>query len=645
MKKFLLIVFFIPVFANAQNYSSNNKKAIEYFERAFTHYNAYQYKESVYWAEAALEKDDKFTEVYYLLSDIYGEVGQPEKKILYLKKAVEINPQKNTLAFFTLAKTELSVGKYEDAESHFLELKKFDQLNIYTKFTDSLLNICRFGIESIKNPIKFNPKNAGESVNSEFDEYLPTLTADEKLLIYTRLIPTGSVNYAGEYEFQEDFFVSIKQDNTYLLSKPMGEPLNTYSNEGAQSISADGRLLFFTSCNDEKGKNPHGKAYGSCDIFLSRKIGDKWTKPVNLGPTVNTKYWESQPSFSSDGKTMYFTSNRPGGKGGMDIWMTQMNPDSTWNIPINCPDNVNTAKHEQSPFIHYDNQTLYFSSNGHPGMGQQDLFYTRKDSLGNWGKPVNLGYPVNTFEEEVTLIINPMGNKAWYASMKKPSFGGLDLFSFELDPKIRPNQVTFVSGIVYNIESSEKLSASLKLIRLSDNELIATATSDPQTGEYLVCIPAGNDYAFHVSKQGYLFFSENFSPAVHSDSVKTFFFDIPLSPLKKGKKTILKNVFFDYDSYEIKTTSETELENLFNFLYSNQNVTIEISGHTDNTGDEKHNDELSLNRAKAVYNYLIEKGIQNNRLQFKGYGSKQPVDTNSTEEGRKNNRRTEFKIL
>jgi outer membrane protein OmpA-like peptidoglycan-associated protein/tetratricopeptide (TPR) repeat protein len=645
MKKALLIIFFLPVALHAQNYSTNNKKAIEYFERAFGHYNAFQYKEAVYWAEAALEKDDHFTEVYYLLSDIYGEVSLPEKKIHYLKKAVEINPQKNALAFYTLAKTELSIGNYKDAEVHFLELKDIDQLNVYTEFADSLLRICRFGLEAIKNPVSFKPVNAGETINSEFDEYLPTLTADEKLLIYTRLVPTGTVNYAGEYEFQEDFYISQKKDDAYLLSKPMDEPLNTYSNEGAQSISADGRILLFTSCNDERGKNPHGKAYGSCDIFISYKLGDKWSKPRNIGPPVNSKYWESQPSFSADGKTLYYTSDRPGGKGGMDIWMTQMKPDSSWMIPENCGEMINTSKHEQSPFIHYDNQTLYFSSNGHLGMGQQDLFYTRKDSSGNWGKPVNLGYPINTFEEEVTLIINPKGDKAYYSSMKKPSLGGLDLFYFELDPKIRPNQVTFVSGMVYDVETSQKLSATLKLIRLSDNKQIATATSDPITGEYLICIPAGNDYAFHVSKQGYLFYSENFSLAGHSDSIKTFFFDIPLSPLKKGKKTVLKNIFFDYDSYEIKNTSLPELENLFAFMQKNETVKIEISGHTDNTGNENHNNELSLNRAKAVYEYLIEMGIQSNRLQFKGYGSKQPVDANNTEVGRSKNRRTEFKIL
>ncbi len=645
MNKLILILLFLPVDIYAQTYSSDNKKAVEFFERAFGYYNSYQYKESVYWAEAALEKDNKFIEVYYLLSDIYAEVGKPQKTIQYLKTAVEIRPEKNIQAFLTLAKTELSIGNYADAKTHFLDLNKYDVLHIYTKLSDSLIMVCNFGIEAMNNPVNFKPVNAGENINSEFDEYLPALSANEKLLIFTRLIPSGKISFDGQYEFQEDFFVSRKKGNEYSKAEAFGEPLNTHSNEGAQSISADGRMLFFTSCDYESGKNPHGKSNGSCDIFVSHKNGNKWSKPLNLGTPVNSKFWESQPSFSADGKTLYFTSNRPGGKGGMDIWMSQMKPDSTWMIPVNCGDRINTSKHEQSPFIHYDNTTLYFSSNGLTGMGKQDLFLSKKDSSNHWKKPVNLGYPINTCDEEVTMAINPTGDKAYYSSEKKPSLGGLDLFYFELDTKIRPNPVTFVSGVVYDIETSEKLSSTVKLIRLTDNIVVASAMSDPVNGEYLICIPSGNDYAFNVSKSGYLFFSENFSLTENKDSLKNYYFDIPLSPLKKGKKTILKNIFFDYDSYEIKKTSFVELENLYNFLKNNETVKIEISGHTDNIGNENHNLELSVKRAKAVYEYLTVKGISSERIRFEGYGSKQPIDSNENEKGRQNNRRTEFKIL
>ncbi|MCD6556038.1 MAG: OmpA family protein, partial [Bacteroidales bacterium] len=424
-----------------------------------------------------------------------------------------------------------------------------------------------------------------------------------------------------------------------------GKPLNTRGNEGAQSISADGKLLFFTSCEYAKGKSAHGKTYGSCDIWLSHKIGSKWSKPKNLGHQVNSKYWESQPSFSADGKTLYFASNRPGGKGKIDIWKTEMQKDSTWNQPVNLGDNVNTPGEDQSPFIHYDNKTLYFSSTGHSGMGKSDLFFTKKDKTGHWQKPVNLGYPINTFEEEISLTINAKGNKAFFASSKNSEFGGLDIYTFDLPVNDRPEQVTYIEGIVYDKETTDKLYSRIKLINLKTNKEVAVTSSDQLTGKYLICLPAGADYAFNVSKTGYLFFSENFSFENTEDTLKTYHFDIPLSPIKKGKKTILKNIFFDTDSYTLKAESETELQNLLQFLKNNPAVRIEIGGHTDNTGSEAHNKQLSENRAKSVYNYLIENGIGKNRLIYKGYGSTFPIDNNKTEEGKQNNRRTEFKIL
>ncbi|MCD4793011.1 MAG: OmpA family protein [Bacteroidales bacterium] len=629
----------------SQTLSTKSKKAIQYFNKAFEYYNLYKYEESIYWCEAAINKDKKFIEVYYLLSDIYDETKRPLKKINILKQAVDINPQKSALAFLTLAKTELSIGRYEDAKYHFDELKKYDVLNTYSEMTKPYIKKCIFGINALKNPVDFKPENLGVNINSEFDEYLPTITADEQTLIFTRLIPTGKRAYNGTLEMQEDFFISEKENNTYEEAKEFGSPLNTYSNEGAQSISADGKFLFFTSCEYNKGESPHGKSYGSCDIFVSEKVGDKWSKPENIGERVNTKYWESQPAFSSDGKTLYFVSSRPGGKGGMDIWMTQIQADNTWAVPVNLGNNINTEKHEQSPFIHYDNQTLYFSSNGHLGMGKQDIFISRKDTSGNWQKPVNLGYPINTHDEEVSLIINTKGNKAFFASSKKSKYGGLDLYTFELNEENRPNQVTYVHGTVYDIETSEKLSSKIKLININKNCEVATASSDEETGEFLICLPSGNDYAFNVSKPGYLFYSENFTLSHTSDSLKTYYFRIPLSPIKKGRKTILKNIFFEIDSYKLQKISYAELDKLYDFLINNKSVKIEISGHTDNTGSEQHNNQLSLQRAKSVYDYLINEGIQSLRMTYKGYGSKHPVDTNATKEGRQNNRRTEFKVL
>ncbi len=646
MKKIVIILL---VLINGQIYSqhlsSKNKKAIQYFNKALEYYNSYNYKEAIYWSEQALDKDKKFIEVYYLLSDIYGETGNYDKKIIALQKAISLQPEKNALAYFTLAKTELQIGRYEDAKKDFELLKKYDSQKRYDRQVEKYLKKCNFGIEAMQNPVKFNPSNMGKNINSEFDEYLPGITADEKIFIFTRLIPTGRISVDGTYEKQEDFFYSEKQKNSYTPAKAFGKPLNTPGNEGAQSISADGRLLFFTACEYEKGKSAHGKTYGSCDIYISRKTGNKWSKPKNLGHTVNSKYWESQPSFSADGRTLYFASNRPGGKGKIDIWKTTMNADSSWTKPVNLGDSVNTSGQDQSPFIHYDNKTLYFSSNGHLGMGKADLFLCRKTDSIHWSKPENLGYPINTFDEEVSLTINARGNKAFFASSKKSEFGGLDIYTFEMPENKRPKQVTYVRGTVYDKISGEKLSARIRLINLKTKKEVAITNSDEENGTYLVCLPAGENYAFNVSKNGYLFYSENFSLTETTDSVKIYNYDIALSPVRKGESIILKNIFFDTDSYKLKETSFIELNNLAVFLKKNQNLKIEISGHTDNTGTEKHNMQLSLNRAKSVCEYLVSKGIPSERLTYKGYGSKFPVAGNNTEAGKRQNRRTEIKIL
>jgi len=646
LKKIITILFIlISGIAFSQNLSTKNKKAIEYFYKAFEYYNSFNYSEAEYWSEQALHKDKNFIEVYYLLSDIYGETKRYDKKIIVLKSAIEIDPEKNALAFFTLAKTELAVGKYKDAVTHFKELEKYDISGSYTKNIDIYYSRCEFGIKAINNPVDFKPINLGKEINSEYDEYHPSITADEKTLIYTRLIPTSKYSYDGRQEMQEDFYITDKVNDIFEDSRAFGDPLNTYSNEGAQSISADGKLLFFTSCEFYKGKSPHGVSFGSCDIFMSKKTGDKWSDPENLGEIVNSKYWESQPSFSSDGKTLYFTSNRPGGKGKNDIWKTELRDDESWTVPVNMGDSINTEKHEQSPFIHHDNQTLYFASDGHPGMGKSDLFISRKDSSGIWLKPVNMGFPINTHDEEVSLTINIKGTTGYFASSKKSKFGGLDIYSFNINEENKPNQVTYVHGTVYDIETGKRLSSQIKLIDIQKNEEIARTNSDEINGEFLICIPAGKEYAFNVSKKGYLFYSENFSIKITSDSLKTYFFKIPLSPIKKGKKAVLKNIFFEYDSYKLQKRSYAELDKLFNFLKENPNIKIELSGHTDNTGTEAYNNKLSLQRAKSVYDYLISKGADKTRLTYKGYGSKSPVDTNDTEEGRQNNRRTEFKII
>lgn len=646
-----IIIFFVIVFSSlslfSQTYSVKNKKAISYFEEALRNYQAKSYYQSIYYAEKALKKDSKFVEVYYLLSDIYALQGRYQDKIDALKKAIGISPQRNAQAYILLAKAEIRLGKYKDAKAHLRLLKKLDTHNKFAGYTKKYDDICDFALQAIANPVNFKPINLGANINTKYSEYLPSVSVDEQTLIYTIALPrAGITEIKSQKDTQEDFYISKRDKNGIRMqSKNMGAPVNTIGNEGAQSISPDGRMLFFTSCNNKLGENLHGKSFGSCDIFVSYKEGNDWTKPINIGEPVNSYWWESQPSFSSDGKTLYFVSNRPGGEGGIDIWYAIKKENGTWGKVINAGKNINTAGDEQSPFIHPDNKTLYFSSDGLLGMGQTDLFVTRKDSLGKFQKPMNLGYPINTFNEEFSLILNSKGDKAYFSASYETGFGGMDLYEFEMPVNIRPNPVTYVKGVVYDVETDKKLSASFNIFDLLKGDTVTSSFSDKTTGEFLICIPSGNNFALNVSKEGYLFYSDNFVIPESKDSLQTYYLEIPLSPIKKGEKIILKNVFFDTDSYILKVESNVELDKTVIFLNKNSKIKIEIGGHTDNTGNEKHNKQLSKNRANAVYKYFISKGILAERLSFKGFASEHPIAKNTTKEGRSQNRRTEIKII
>ena len=433
--------------------------------------------------------------------------------------------------------------------------------------------------------------------------------------------------------------MSKKVDGKWQKRSNVGPPINTPANEGAQCISPDGQFLFYTLCNSPSGM-------GRCDIYFSFKEGNKWSTPKNVGPPINSKYWDSQPSLSSDGNTLYFVSNRPGGKGEKDIWSSTLTKEGYWGAPVNLGDSINTEYSDMSPFIHPDNKTLYFASEGHPGMGKHDIFYARMKKDGTFGKPVNIGYPINTSSDEFSLIVNSKGNLAYYASSnRKEGFGNLDLYSFDLYEKARPTLVTYVKGKVFDVDTKKMLDAKLELLDLETSKVVTEIYSNAITGEYLVCLPANKNYAFNASRNGYLFYSENFSLINRKNPEEPFLMDIPLKPIKTGEKVVLKNIFFETGKYNLKDESRSELNKLGDFLIKNPKVKIEVSGHTDNVGDQKMNQTLSLNRAKSVYDFLITNGIAAERLTYKGFGETQPVDSNDAEKGRAANRRTEFKVI
>ncbi|MCD4790356.1 MAG: OmpA family protein [Bacteroidales bacterium] len=642
IKYIIISFFFVSVFLNIsaqEELSSKSKKAKKAYINGEEFLRLHNYLQAEKHFLNAVDEDPGFYEAYMLLGEIYEQTKKDTDAVVVYRKAVAINPDRFPGAFFLLANIEYKNGWYKDALEHYIAYLEYPKIHNENRVnSEKRLQNCEFAMESMANPVPFNPANLGENINSDRDEYFPCITADNQTLLFTRLLQ-DSRSYTGR---QEDFFISHNKDSAWQLAYNIGEPINTIQNEGAPSLSADGNILIFTACESIDGYGTNRKGFGRCDLFASKRMGNKWSVPYNLEEPVNSRQWESQPSFSSDGKTLYFVSNR---HNNYDIWVSMVNENGEWSVPEKLGANINTDNYEGSVFIHPDNQTLYFSSDGHVGMGGLDIYVSKKDSTGKWGKPMNLGYPINTFKDENSILISADGELAMFASDREGGFGGLDLYGFELYEEVRPEKVTYIKGVVFDNETGKKLEARFELIDLATGNIAVTSFSNKGTGEFLVCLPANHDYALNVSKEGYLFYSENFNLSGEKPLTDPVLKDVPLKPLKSGEKVILKNIFFETDKYDLKKTSEIELQKLIELLNKNPGIKIEISGHTDNVGTTEYNLELSQNRAKAVYDYLSENGIDTNMLTYKGYGESQPVDTNDTEEGRANNRRTEFKVV
>jgi len=629
----LSVLFFLTININAQ-YSD----ADILVRSAKKNFEARKYDNALKILSQAKKVDKYNIDIYFLYGEIYYDMNQLDKVIDVYTEATKEIGGKQPVMYLLLGNTLITSGRYEEAKPNLeMYLNNKNANNKYLPHVKRDIMVCDFAINAIQHPVPFNPENLGGGVNSKYDEYLPALNAEENTLVFTRRVPKL---HATQYEDseQEDFFFSNKDGSIWGGAKTLKGNVNTQDNEGAQSLSTNGKYLFFTACNRPKG-------YGGCDIYLTRKDSKgNWSKPMNMGSTINTQYWESQPSISPDSKTLYFTSNRPGGKGKLDIWKSTIGENGKFGKPVNLGDSINTPYNEISPFIHPDNTTLYYASDGKIGMGGLDLFVIKKENDSLWGSAKNLGYPINTFKDENSLIVNAKGKKAYYASDIDKGFGGLDLYSFDLYEEVQPEPVTYLKGKIYDSKSKLPLAAKFELIDLDTDELIIESYSSKKNGEFLICIPANRNYALNVNKEQYIFYSDNFSLKNADETAMPFVKDIPLSKIEKGNKVVLKNIFFETNSYVLKEQSKTELEKLISFLNNNISVNIEIGGHTDNVGSSEANKTLSENRAKAVNDYLVSNNIPSSRLSYKGYGEERPISDNNTENGRALNRRTEFII-
>lgn len=660
MKKNILFLFLITVFYSCQTsaqsyYSTKNKKAIKLFEKALQADRdigiiAGSLENKAAYAQKAVDKDPNFVEAYFLLSDAKAQLGNLEEAIEARKKGLSINPNYSKVEYFYLADMQMKADQYQDGAKTATTFLTFKNTNDRQRAQASLfIQNASFIENALKNPVQFNPVNLGKNINSSQSEYHPTIMGDENTIIYTRTIRDDRV--MGMRKEHEDLYVSIRStDGEWQVSESVSEKINTLLNEGSSTISADGNYLIFTSCAGYEGYGRNRNGMGSCDLFYCKKIGKRWSAPRNLGAPVNTNFWESQPCFSADGRTLYFIQNRTrntGDRNNQDIYVTTLTNEGYWSKPTPLPGTINTPFAEQTIFAHPDGQTIYFASNGHPGMGGLDLFLSRKNEKGEWSTPINLGYPINTSDDEDGIIVSPNGKRAYFASTREGGFGQSDLYYFDLPEQVRPVLTTYMKGVVYDADSKLPLEAQFELIDLATGETILSNISNDMTGEFLVNIPTNKELALNVAKPGYFFYSKNYTfNEKDKQEGKPYLIDVPLEKIEVSNKGfVLENVFFDVAKYELKPASKVELNKLYDLLVRNKTIKVELGGHTDSDGDDAKNQLLSENRAKAVVEYLVEKGIAKDRLSYKGYGETQPVVPNDSPENKAKNRRTEVKII
>jgi outer membrane protein OmpA-like peptidoglycan-associated protein/Tol biopolymer transport system component len=602
-------------------------------------------KESKWFQEAKASqrrgKNDKALELYNKIIEKYPgaiEAILGKSGIFYNQKdydasaellleALALDSEYNKEIYFSLGLIYAELNQYNKAKNYIREYlnRTKPSENKYSRATD-LLTSYTFIAECMSNPVPFDPIALPETINTSEPEYTPGISADGSQFFFVRRI-----------KGQEDIMVSAIVDSSFSEPVPVEEIL-TMDNEGVFALSPDGQTIIFTACNRREGM-------GSCDLFYTYKDKyGKWSRPSNMGKKVNSVAWDSQPSLSADGKTLFFSSRRFGSIGHSDIWTTTWSPGDGWSPPSNLGGMINSTGSDETPFIHPDGKTLYFRSNGRVGMGDFDMYVSRYDEeLGEWGEPMNLGYPINTAGSEGGLIVSLDGTKAYYSS----DTGGDDvnIYEFELYPEARPSPATYVKIQVKDAITGEPLEANLTI----DNQVKKTTEilATDINGSRLVALPTGSNYGCSIEKEGYLFYSEYFNLDSVSTIIDPYILKVSLIPIEEenlieDKPIVLNNIFFKFGSAELESTSIPEINRLVRLLQVEEHFNIIIIGHTDNIGKKEDNLKLSSDRARSVQQALIDGGISSDRITYIGKGEHEPIASNDTSEGRRKNRRTEF---
>ena len=619
--KTFLILFFCGISVFAQD-----KKTLMYFEKGKTDFMERKYESALNNFEKYFEKDSSKIEAYFRVAQIYENFRNVNKAIEYYKKLI----QKDSLAVtYVQAYTYLGTRALE--ANKFEEAKKFLTVSANNTNKNSIvyqqilkqLKTCEFGIQAIAKPLNIKPEPLIDVLNFKSKQYFPVLTGDNNTIIFT----------ARNDVEDENIYISEFKNSTWTKPVSISQEINTPFNEGTCSISADGHIMVFTSCEGRDG-------FGSCDLFITKKEGDKWTKPINLGPNINSKFWDSQPSLSPDGSKLFFSSERPLGYGKKDIWMSQLDETGNWKKATNLGPNVNTSYDEVSPFIHANGYSLFFSSNGKEGMGKFDIFLTTFKNNTTLDA-INLGYPINTNDDELSLFISADGKKAFY-SVDNNQKVALYQFSIPTELADKIDKTYYLKGFILDQKTQKPLYSTIELVDTKTGEKISKFLSDPITGDYMAILPGDGEYILYVETPNYFYKSIKFDFTKKEEENRL---DILLTKIEKQTKETLENIFFDSGSSVLRKESDIELKKIKELLEVNKTLKVEISGHTDDIGNDQANMELSKKRAYAVVEYLKNAGINQDRIVPIGFGETQPKVKNDSETNRQKNRRIEIKFL
>lgn len=605
--------------------------------------------QKLYFSEAtdilrALNDKEEYPIVNYYLALTY--IYKPDNNFTlaeqYLKKVIDACPDDIPEAYFHLGKLAYTTNQKCDAINYFKKFLTY-QGDFDTLFAEAKMlmkwseEICKL----INNPVPFNPRLV-KGISSQLDDYLVSLSPDNEIAYYTRKTKDYQISgYKSEPAFQEKFYFSYRiSDNVFDNGKEMPYPFNRNENEGGATITGNNKELIYTVC--KMVTSP--RQYYNCDLYSSKNIKGYWTDIVPLERVNRPDTWESMPSVTADGKELYFVSNRSGGVGGYDIYKSIKDENGEWSEPINIGKPINTSGDEKSPFIHTDTRTLYFSSNGRPGIGGYDIYYVKLNDNNEKTEVKNIGYPINTENDEVGFIVSIDGKYGYFSSnnIKNESLGGMDFYYFSLYNEAKPEEVILVKGNLKSEDTTKPIKATVQIKSLESKRV--TFIPVDEDGDYVASLLKNEDYLLTIKGED-IVYQSTYVAAKDSITAPVIKLEMEVQPIEVGMHYRLHNIYFAFNSADILSSSQKVLDEFIVFLNDHPTMTISIEGHTDNVGSDEFNLILSENRAKAVYNYLVNNGIDADRLQYKGFGKTTPIATNETEEGRAMNRRTEFVIL